>query len=302
MNVFNIQSKVWGYQRHAHGIEGSNILQGLLTKVQLCDNDQIQAIMIGVSCSSFLFRACFSLDDITLREIIKILMGVFCQNNLRITDIWLQGKKTQWLTFLTYGFFTNFLITAKVSQQCPSHRNIDVQHRHNINISKLSKNQRFDANKERISSGHNRYHVVPFDGKTTRFKGPPVITVYPAVPFDSETADPVALCSSSWTELYAAFIQGADMYTCHGIIAGDVVHHGHWGALLEIKLLILFNFIAYGMADISPSPFLKIAMCRGHQTSQSIPKLWNASRKITNDDDFFFLYMLRILPASSSMD
>ncbi|KAI0487857.1 hypothetical protein KFK09_027680 [Dendrobium nobile] len=41
----------------------------------------------------------------------------------------------------------------------------------------------FDANKERIGAGHNRYFVVPFGGKTTRFRGPRVITVYPAMPF-----------------------------------------------------------------------------------------------------------------------
>ncbi|PKU87839.1 hypothetical protein MA16_Dca017611 [Dendrobium catenatum] len=46
----------------------------------------------------------------------------------------------------------------------------------------------FDANKERIGSGHNRYIVVPFGGKTTRFRGPRVvITVYPAVPFGGKT-------------------------------------------------------------------------------------------------------------------
>ncbi|KAI0493808.1 hypothetical protein KFK09_023933 [Dendrobium nobile] len=45
---------------------------------------------------------------------------------------------------------------------------------------------RFDANKERIGAGHNRYFVVPFGGKTTRFRGPRVITVYPAVPFGGE--------------------------------------------------------------------------------------------------------------------
>ncbi|PKU65804.1 hypothetical protein MA16_Dca009133 [Dendrobium catenatum] len=47
---------------------------------------------------------------------------------------------------------------------------------------------RFDAIKERISFGHNQYFVVPFGGKTTRFRGPWVITVYPAVPFGSKIA------------------------------------------------------------------------------------------------------------------
>ncbi|KAI0496499.1 hypothetical protein KFK09_022816 [Dendrobium nobile] len=47
---------------------------------------------------------------------------------------------------------------------------------------------RFDATKERIGSGHNRYFVVPFGGLTTRFRGPRVITVYLAVPFGSKTA------------------------------------------------------------------------------------------------------------------
>ncbi|PKU65289.1 hypothetical protein MA16_Dca026168 [Dendrobium catenatum] len=41
-----------------------------------------------------------------------------------------------------------------------------------------------DANKDRISFGHNRYFVVPFSGKTTRFRGPRVVvTVYPMVSF-----------------------------------------------------------------------------------------------------------------------
>ncbi|KAI0503996.1 hypothetical protein KFK09_014943 [Dendrobium nobile] len=44
----------------------------------------------------------------------------------------------------------------------------------------------FDANKERNGAGHNRYFMVPFGGKTTRFRGPRVITVYPAVPFGGE--------------------------------------------------------------------------------------------------------------------
>ncbi|PKU61957.1 hypothetical protein MA16_Dca027595 [Dendrobium catenatum] len=46
----------------------------------------------------------------------------------------------------------------------------------------------FDANKERIGAGHNRYFVVPFGGKTTRFRGPRVIIVYPVVPFGGKTA------------------------------------------------------------------------------------------------------------------
>ncbi|PKU67686.1 hypothetical protein MA16_Dca023238 [Dendrobium catenatum] len=45
---------------------------------------------------------------------------------------------------------------------------------------------RFDVNKDRIGSGHNRYFVVPFGSKTTRFRGPQIITVYPAVPFDGK--------------------------------------------------------------------------------------------------------------------
>ncbi|PKU81292.1 hypothetical protein MA16_Dca025701 [Dendrobium catenatum] len=49
--------------------------------------------------------------------------------------------------------------------------------------------QGFDATKERIGSGHNRYFVVPLGGKTTQFRGPwVVITVYPAVPFGGRTA------------------------------------------------------------------------------------------------------------------
>ncbi|KAH0457484.1 hypothetical protein IEQ34_012799 [Dendrobium chrysotoxum] len=36
----------------------------------------------------------------------------------------------------------------------------------------------FDVNKERIGSGHNRYHVVPFSGEITRFRGPWVIIIY----------------------------------------------------------------------------------------------------------------------------
>ncbi|KAL0909918.1 hypothetical protein M5K25_020828 [Dendrobium thyrsiflorum] len=46
----------------------------------------------------------------------------------------------------------------------------------------------FSAIGEHTSAGHNRYIVVPFGGKTTRFRGPRVITVYPAVPFGSKIA------------------------------------------------------------------------------------------------------------------
>ncbi|PKU66979.1 hypothetical protein MA16_Dca019080 [Dendrobium catenatum] len=41
----------------------------------------------------------------------------------------------------------------------------------------------FDIIKERIGSGHSHYFVVPFGGKTTWFRGPQVITVYPVMPF-----------------------------------------------------------------------------------------------------------------------
>ncbi|PKU79087.1 hypothetical protein MA16_Dca000431 [Dendrobium catenatum] len=47
----------------------------------------------------------------------------------------------------------------------------------------------FDANKDRIGSGHNRYFVAPFGGKITRFRGPRVIAVYPAVSFGGKTTD-----------------------------------------------------------------------------------------------------------------
>ncbi|PKU76664.1 6-phosphofructokinase 1 [Dendrobium catenatum] len=62
----------------------------------------------------------------------------------------------------------------------------------------------FDANKEHIGSGHNRYFVVPFGGKTTRFRGSRVITIYPAVPFGGETADLVAFGNSFWIALFVA--------------------------------------------------------------------------------------------------
>ncbi|KAL0922863.1 hypothetical protein M5K25_006894 [Dendrobium thyrsiflorum] len=38
--------------------------------------------------------------------------------------------------------------------------------------------QGFDVTKERIGSVHNRYIVVPFGGRTTRFRGPLVVTIY----------------------------------------------------------------------------------------------------------------------------
>ncbi|KAL0912987.1 hypothetical protein M5K25_016413 [Dendrobium thyrsiflorum] len=47
----------------------------------------------------------------------------------------------------------------------------------------------FDVTKERIGSGHNRYIVVPFGGRTTRFRGPQVITIYPTVSFSGKIAD-----------------------------------------------------------------------------------------------------------------
>ncbi|PKU64747.1 protein phosphatase methylesterase 1 [Dendrobium catenatum] len=46
----------------------------------------------------------------------------------------------------------------------------------------------FDATKERIGSGYNRYFVVPFGGQTTWFTGSRVITVYPTVSFSYKTA------------------------------------------------------------------------------------------------------------------
>ncbi|KAH0454004.1 hypothetical protein IEQ34_018328 [Dendrobium chrysotoxum] len=58
----------------------------------------------------------------------------------------------------------------------------------NIFLTATVSGEGFDATKERIDSSHNRYLVVPFGGKTTRFRGPRVITVYPAVPFGGETA------------------------------------------------------------------------------------------------------------------
>ncbi|KAL0904257.1 hypothetical protein M5K25_026342 [Dendrobium thyrsiflorum] len=40
---------------------------------------------------------------------------------------------------------------------------------------------------EHTGDEHNRYIVVPFGGRTTRFIGPRVITVYPTVPFDGKS-------------------------------------------------------------------------------------------------------------------
>ncbi|KAL0928500.1 hypothetical protein M5K25_000384 [Dendrobium thyrsiflorum] len=46
----------------------------------------------------------------------------------------------------------------------------------------------FNAIGEHTGAGHNCYIVVPFGGRTSRFRGPGVIIVYPAVPFGSKTA------------------------------------------------------------------------------------------------------------------
>ncbi|KAL0926420.1 hypothetical protein M5K25_002651 [Dendrobium thyrsiflorum] len=47
----------------------------------------------------------------------------------------------------------------------------------------------FDATKEHIGSGHNHNLLVSFGGKTIRFRGPRVITVYPAMPFGGKTVE-----------------------------------------------------------------------------------------------------------------
>ncbi|KAL0917837.1 hypothetical protein M5K25_012934 [Dendrobium thyrsiflorum] len=41
---------------------------------------------------------------------------------------------------------------------------------------------------EHTGADYNRYILVPFGSRTTRFRGPRVITVYPASPFGSKTA------------------------------------------------------------------------------------------------------------------
>ncbi|PKU79980.1 putative ribosome-binding factor A, chloroplastic [Dendrobium catenatum] len=62
--------------------------------------------------------------------------------------------------------------------------NYSSRSRENFRLRLVVDQIRFDANKKRNGAGHNRYIVVPFGGKTTRFRGPRVvITVYPAVPF-----------------------------------------------------------------------------------------------------------------------
>ncbi|KAL0907038.1 hypothetical protein M5K25_025576 [Dendrobium thyrsiflorum] len=45
----------------------------------------------------------------------------------------------------------------------------------------------FSAIGEHTGAGYNRYIVVPFGGRTTRFRGPQVIIIYPAVPFGDKT-------------------------------------------------------------------------------------------------------------------
>ncbi|KAL0915288.1 hypothetical protein M5K25_015694 [Dendrobium thyrsiflorum] len=59
--------------------------------------------------------------------------------------------------------------------------------RPNLTEGFLSVAMGFTAFGEHTGAGHNHYIVVPFGGKITRFRGPRVITVYPAVPFYGKT-------------------------------------------------------------------------------------------------------------------
>ncbi|KAL0912222.1 hypothetical protein M5K25_018184 [Dendrobium thyrsiflorum] len=60
----------------------------------------------------------------------------------------------------------------------------------------------FDADGERIGSGHNRYIMVPFGGRTTRFRGPRVIMVYSAVPFGAKPPVRGHIPRPYWQEIF----------------------------------------------------------------------------------------------------
>ncbi|KAL0917303.1 hypothetical protein M5K25_012358 [Dendrobium thyrsiflorum] len=61
--------------------------------------------------------------------------------------------------------------------------------RPNLTEGSLSAAMGFDVIGKHTGAGHNRYIVVPFGGRITQFRGPRVITVYPAVPFGGKTAE-----------------------------------------------------------------------------------------------------------------
>ncbi|KAH0453603.1 hypothetical protein IEQ34_017927 [Dendrobium chrysotoxum] len=60
---------------------------------------------------------------------------------------------------------------------------------------------RYNATKERIGSDHNHNLVVPFGSKTTQFRGPWVITIYPAVPFGGKIIGIVGL-GRNWEQVW----------------------------------------------------------------------------------------------------
>ncbi|KAH0463927.1 hypothetical protein IEQ34_006713 [Dendrobium chrysotoxum] len=101
-----------------------------------------------------------------------------------------------------------------------------------------SRGSGFDVNKGRIGSGHNRYHVVPFGGKTTRFRGPQVTTVYPAVPFGGETAEFLEI----WIVGFYGYLSGILKY----LRAPPV----------EINVDCRTLFIAFRSSNSSPDPLL----------------------------------------------
>ncbi|KAI0524319.1 hypothetical protein KFK09_003685 [Dendrobium nobile] len=99
----------------------------------------------------------------------------------------------------------------------------------------------FDANKEHIGYGHNRYFVVPFDGKTTRFRGPRVITVYPAVPFGGKIAE-IQFCSGPFARVQSGSKVQKSKSTAVHLSPGSMLLVQHpgispvWGKIGELGL------------------------------------------------------------------
>ncbi|KAL0910241.1 hypothetical protein M5K25_021202 [Dendrobium thyrsiflorum] len=108
----------------------------------------------------------------------------------------------------------------------------------------------FDVTKERIGSGHNRYIVVPFGGRTTRFREPRVITVYPAVPFSSKTVYAVHFkCNKKLIREYPnLFNYTKDIYQISGISSTVNMEHirkSYYGSHPSLN--------PYGIIPIGPS-------------------------------------------------